>query len=179
MRINEFYEGGKTFLVTKRPEDYCFCFLFLTNKNIFFLSFINRLLEESDSFQNFHFQKRGQVKMKGKSEPMTTYLLQRAEKEDGSIANYPLMGMGMEGSTPSFYGSYSTLNGLGGLGGFNGYSSIGDAVLTQPLGGGEFSLNRSRAGSSFGGRRSRNASRFTTPGMSNVLIFILYPNLIL
>ena len=106
-----------------------------------------RLLEESNSFEHFHFEKRGQVKMKGKAEPMTTYILRRAEKSRDPAYSFTADSM------MSTYGSMPNTDGL----------------LTNSAIGGGITLNRSRAGSGIGSmRRSRNtsqhASRFTTPG---------------
>lgn len=139
----------------KRSQEIVYIFLNLPSWPLrqfffteFFLLFFStiRLLEESDSFEHFHFEKRGQVKMKGKSEPMTTYILRRAEKSRDLSYAYTMDTMMTHGSLQS-----------------------SDALLTSSLVHGGFTLNRSRAGSGIGAiRRSRNtsqhASRYNTPG---------------
>ena len=89
--------------------------------------------------------------MKGKSEPMTTYILRRAEKSRDIHYGYTM----------------DTMMGQGPL-------QSSDALLTSSVVGGGFTLNRSRAGSGIGAlRRSRNtsqhASRYTTPGQFGCL----------
>ena len=86
--------------------------------------------------------------MKGKSDPMTTYLLRRADK-----ARDPNNMFTMDTMMASHGPMQNAAEGL---------------LMSSVLGGG-FTLNRSRAGSGIGGmRRSRNtshhASHYTTPG---------------
>jgi len=122
-----------------------------------------QLLEEKDSVSEFRFKMRGQVKMKGKEELMTTYTLHRQESRDRYSAAYPRASFDFDERDLRL----DRLN----LSMFGGDQS--SSVLTSPIDGkGGFTLNRSRcnSGTSVNMRRSRPTSnigsRFNTPGAS-------------
>ena len=99
-----------------------------------------RLLQQAGKLDIYDFEKRGQVSMKGKSEPMTTYILSRQECLG---ASNPMVFMAESASMQS-----------------------GSSLLTSSgADGGAFTLNRTGVTN---GRKSRNSSvfssRFNTPG---------------
>ncbi|XP_065668357.1 guanylate cyclase soluble subunit beta-1 isoform X3 [Hydra vulgaris] len=104
-----------------------------------------KLLQQAGTLDMYDFERRGQVSMKGKSEPMTTYILSRQECLG---SNNPMVFMVESASMQS---STSLLTSSG-------------------AGGGAFTLNRTGVTN---GRKSRNSSvissRFNTPGVSRTV----------